>query len=113
MLTALLLFVAAFTAQMVMAPRRPAPVVQDAPPPFDWDAEIRRIEHEEAVMFAENPLAFWLDPHRYGGKRLEEREAEQQFLITLGPDGRSYRYFVDGRQFDNMPAFSGFPEMAR
>lgn len=55
-------------------------------------------EQRDRILFAQNPLAFWNDPHRYGGLRLEEWEEAQGECDPNDP-------------YENELAFGGFPDV--
>ena len=60
-----------------------------------WTARLLiEAKERDRELFAQNPLAFWNDPHRYDGLRLEEWEA------TLG----------ECDPYENELGFGGFPD---
>lgn len=60
-------------------------------------------EQRDRILFAQNPLAFWNDPHRYGGKRLDEIEAEPDPWADAEP----VPVIWGKRDFGNVRTFQG------
>lgn len=96
MVTSLALFLIAVAVHyFVFGLTPPRDPLASVPPPvapvaaeFDWDAEIREQMARDAMLFAQDPTAFWNDPMRYGGIPFPQPKARDQF--------------------DNRPLFYGF-----
>lgn len=75
----------------------PVPPVPKVPNADDgWAARLLiEAKEQDRILFAQNPLAFWNDPHRYDGLRLEEWEEAQG----------------ECDPFDNQLGFGGFPSV--
>lgn len=87
-------FVASMGVTTLLAPKpRAAKPVLDPTTERDWEAEAIRRDQE---LFAQDPTAFWNDPHRYGAPRLEELPVEPQYRIDWN-NGKPI-YYVDGKQ---------------